>query len=56
MALLRFTSARFTPRLNDYTYSQARRQRPRIAQRLVHATREEAEKARPGSFQQERAD
>jgi hypothetical protein len=54
MALLRFTSARFTPRTNDYTYSQLGRRRPRVAERIVRGTREHQE--RPGSSPQERAD
>jgi hypothetical protein len=54
MALLRYTSARFTPRLNDYTYSQARQRRPNVAERLVLARREYGE--RSGSYREERAD
>jgi hypothetical protein len=57
MAILRYKSGRFTPRLNDYTYSQVRQRRPRVAERLVHATREQQyPEPRSGSFQRERAD
>lgn len=54
MALLRYTSARFTPRTSDYTYSQRGLRRPRLAERLVRYARDNH--SRPGSLQQERAD